>query len=231
MGFGQNLQFLRRMRRGMTQEDLAERMGVSRQTISKWETGEALPEMDKAIEICGFFSCTMDALFREDMSAGGEAYSNLRVEKVEAFSCVRYAVISGEPEHDAIAHVREWAREHGLKEPDIIGWDFPNVSQEQINVWHMHGYAAACILSEGFEAAKNGLEIIRQPAQDYAVITIRDPFKAPFTLIPNAYKTLMAFMQVNGHRHACDKAVIECFEKQYERGGVEYMDVCIAVEG
>ena len=37
MSFGQNLQFLRKMRNGMTQEDLAEKMSVSRQTVSKWE--------------------------------------------------------------------------------------------------------------------------------------------------------------------------------------------------
>jgi len=231
MSFGQNLQFLRRMRRGMTQEDLAERMGVSRQTISKWETGEAFPEMDKAAEICGIFSCTMDALFREDMGAGSEAYSNLRVEKAKAFSYVRYAVISPEPEHDSIAHIKVWAQEQGLSEPDIVGWDFPHVSQEQINVFHMHGYAAACILPEGFTPLKNSLEIIRQPEQDYAVITIRDPFRAPFTLIPNAYKTLMAYMQVNGQRHACGKEAIECFERQYEREGTQYMDVYIAAEG
>lgn len=231
MSFGQNLQFLRRMRRSMTQEDLAQRMGVSRQTISKWETGEALPEIDKAMEICSIFSCTMDALFREDMGAGSEVYSDLRVEKVKAFSYVRYAVISGEPEQDAIGHIKQWAGENGLEEPDIIGWDFPDVSQEQINVFHMHGYAAACILPEGFETVSKHPEIKRQPMQSYAVITIRDPFKSPFTRIPNAYKTLMTFMQANDHRHACGKRAIECFEKQYVREGIEHMDVYIAVEG
>ena len=50
MSFGQNLQFLRKMHRGMTQEELAEKMGVSRQTISKWEMDSAFPEMEKAIE-------------------------------------------------------------------------------------------------------------------------------------------------------------------------------------
>ena len=37
MSFGRNLQLLRKMRDRMTQEELAQRMGVSRQTVSKWE--------------------------------------------------------------------------------------------------------------------------------------------------------------------------------------------------
>ena len=45
MTFGENLQFLRKLR-GMTQEDLAEKMDVSRQSVSKWESNAAYPEMD-----------------------------------------------------------------------------------------------------------------------------------------------------------------------------------------
>ncbi|MHC1787398.1 MAG: helix-turn-helix transcriptional regulator [Christensenellales bacterium] len=231
MRFGQNLQYLRSMRSGMTQEDLAERMGVSRQTISKWETGEALPEIDKAMAVCGLFSCTLDALFREDMGAGGKAYSDLRVEQAAAFSCACYTVISAEPERDAILHMEGWAGEAGIGEPRIIGWDFPQVSQEQINVYHLHGYTAACVLPEGFQGDMAGHEHLRQPAQAYAALTIRDPFKAPFDLIPKAYKTLMAYLQVNGLRQAGREAVIPCYEKQHERGGLTYMDVFIAVAG
>ena len=64
MSFGKNLQHLRRMCGNITQETLAEKLIVSRQTISKWELDESTPEMDKAIELCGLFNCSLDNLFR-----------------------------------------------------------------------------------------------------------------------------------------------------------------------
>ena len=51
MSFGKNLQYLRQLSANMTQETLAEKLNVSRQTISKWEMDAANPEMDKALEI------------------------------------------------------------------------------------------------------------------------------------------------------------------------------------
>mgnify|MGYP001106429417 CR=1 FL=1 len=85
MSFGTNLQFLRKMRRQMTQEELAEKMGVSRQTVSKWELDAGYPEMEKVVELCQLFSCTMDQLVREDMALNNAAYSNIREEIVEPF--------------------------------------------------------------------------------------------------------------------------------------------------
>lgn len=67
MTFGENLQFLRK-RSGMTQEDLAEQMEVSRQSVSKWESNSAYPEMDAIIRLCGLFHCDMDTLLRGDVS-------------------------------------------------------------------------------------------------------------------------------------------------------------------
>lgn len=78
MSFGKNLQFLRHLRGNMTQEDLAEKMNISRQTVSKWELDAAQPEMDKAIELCRLFNCSLDNLFRDEMVTCGEAYENLR---------------------------------------------------------------------------------------------------------------------------------------------------------
>lgn len=229
MSLGKNLQFLRKMHNGMTQEELAEKMQVSRQTISKWELDLAYPEIEKAMELCQLFSCTMDNLFREDMNICNESYINIRLEDVEEFRYVRYAVISVEPEDDAINHVKNQAACCGVEEPQVIGWDFPVVSQEQINVFHMHGYAAAWILPSGVTLQDKQVEVFVQPKQRYAAITIKEPFRAPFHLIPNGYKTLLAYLKVNGLEQKEEKDVISCYEKVYREDGVEYMDVYIAV--
>ncbi|MDE7297444.1 MAG: hypothetical protein K2N94_01280, partial [Lachnospiraceae bacterium] len=142
----------------------------------------------------------------------------------------KYAVISPEPEEDAIRHVNEWARRLKMDAPRVIGWDFPAVSQEQANVFGMHGYAAALVLKSGEPDEDLGTEIFWQEKQKYAMITIRESQQSPFCLIPNAYKVLMAHMKVNGLKEKRDKNVISCFEREYEIDGVWHMDVHIAVE-
>ncbi len=67
MTFGENLQFLRK-RASMTQEELAEKMEVSRQSVSKWESNAAYPEMDAILRLCGLFRCDLDTLLRGDVS-------------------------------------------------------------------------------------------------------------------------------------------------------------------
>lgn len=220
MSFGKNLQYLRRLSGNMTQEALAEKLNVSRQTVSKWELDSAQPDIDKAIELCQLFSCSLDNLFREEMGACDEAYSNLRVEIVPAFRYVKYAVISTDPEGDAIDRVFYYARKNGIENPRVIGWDFPYLSQEQINVYNMHGYAAAWVLPEGLTPPD--LEVFEQKAQKYAAIHIERPFDNPFVIIPNAYKTLGEFMRLNGLEQKW-KDVIPCFETDGDS-----MDVYIA---
>ena len=140
MSFGKNLQYFRKLSGNMTQEALAEKLNVSRQTISKWEIDAANPEMEKALEICKNFNCSLDNLFRDEMDKQSDAYSNLRLEEVPGFRYVEHTVISTEPESDAISKMYRLAKENGIEAPRVIGWDFPNLSQEQINVFNMHGY-------------------------------------------------------------------------------------------
>ena len=63
MSFGENLQYLRRQA-NMTQEDLAAEMNVSRQTVSKWESDGAYPEMEKLLQLSARFDIDLDTLLR-----------------------------------------------------------------------------------------------------------------------------------------------------------------------
>lgn len=52
----------------LSQEELAERLGVSRQSVSKWETDASVPELDKLIKLSGTFGVSLDALVRDEPS-------------------------------------------------------------------------------------------------------------------------------------------------------------------
>ena len=67
MKFGDNLKTIRKNKK-MSQEQLAEKMNVSRQSVSKWENGEAYPEMNNILELCKIFNCKINDLIHTDMS-------------------------------------------------------------------------------------------------------------------------------------------------------------------
>ena len=67
MSFRDNLQHLRATR-NMTQEQLAMLLGVSRQSVTKWEAEKSYPEMDKLIKICQIFECSLDDLVQGDLT-------------------------------------------------------------------------------------------------------------------------------------------------------------------
>lgn len=61
MSLGNNIQFLRK-HKNMTQEQLAETLNVSRQSVSKWESDVTFPEMDKLLQICELLECSIDTM-------------------------------------------------------------------------------------------------------------------------------------------------------------------------
>ena len=63
MAFSENLQFLR-TRQGQTQEQLAELLEVSRQSVSKWESAQSFPEMDTILRICDLYQVDLNTLMR-----------------------------------------------------------------------------------------------------------------------------------------------------------------------
>ena len=76
MSLGTNIQYLRKLKQ-LTQEQFAEKMGVTRQTVSRWEADEVTPELSKLVDMCSIFSCKLDALVREEMAAQSVIYSDV----------------------------------------------------------------------------------------------------------------------------------------------------------
>ena len=67
MKFGDKLIVLRK-KNGMSQEELAEKLGVSRQSVSKWESNNTYPETDKIVQIANLFDCSMDDLINDKIT-------------------------------------------------------------------------------------------------------------------------------------------------------------------
>ena len=70
MAFADNLISLRKYK-GMSQEELALAIGVSRQTLSKYETGESVPDIERVMAIADVFGVSIDDLVNFDSSAVG----------------------------------------------------------------------------------------------------------------------------------------------------------------
>ena len=66
MNLADNLKKIRKEHH-LSQEQLAEKLGVSRQSVSKWESNLAYPEMDKVLQLCKLFDLNMDELLNQDI--------------------------------------------------------------------------------------------------------------------------------------------------------------------
>jgi transcriptional regulator with XRE-family HTH domain len=68
--FKDNLVYLRKMN-GMSQENLAARLDITRQTLSKWELGEGSPDIEKSKMLADIFGVSLDDLVSFDASSEG----------------------------------------------------------------------------------------------------------------------------------------------------------------
>lgn len=84
MNFGNNL-FQSRKRAGLSQETVAEKLGVSRQTISKWETEETVPDIYQAKKLAKLYNLSLDELieFDVDLKEIEQVIQNTNEEKEE----------------------------------------------------------------------------------------------------------------------------------------------------
>lgn len=85
-GFGEFLYILRK-EKGITQAELAAALGVTNKAVSKWETGEAMPETAQLLPISRIFGVTVDELLagkREEKSAGDASDDEEKYEEFDA---------------------------------------------------------------------------------------------------------------------------------------------------
>lgn len=227
MLFGRNLYFLRK-RSGITQEALAQKLGVSRQAVSKWESGEVTPELGKLMELADLFGCGLDALVREELSAQNPS---VLLFLVKGFRMVSHVVISSQPEEDASAYLARWAEKSGLSSlpdylPKEIGWGFPYVTEEQKHRFGLRGYVSARILPEGYQPDETD-EVWQQGDCCYAVLTLKEPAGRDSRQISTAIRTILETLQNLGISKSAEEGFLPCFELRYEANGQKMADVFV----
>lgn len=108
MNLGNSL-FHARKKRGLSQEEVAEKLGVSRQTISKWETGETLPDIRQSKRLALLYRLTLDELIDFDLD----------VQEIEQ------AIARSDEKRDEKI---DWTKAWGKKYPILL--EYPN----QVNI-------------------------------------------------------------------------------------------------
>lgn len=81
-----------RRKRGLSQEQLAEEIGVSRQAVSKWEQGLSTPELEKLQALCAFFHVSMDELTGAAEAPRAPAAARSTAQRVGILLCLTGAV-------------------------------------------------------------------------------------------------------------------------------------------
>lgn len=82
MTFGENLVNLRKGK-GVSQEQLAEVLGLARQTISKWELNQSTPDLQNIIKLGEFFQVSTDYLLKGEAAESGDTYKKEEAVQVE----------------------------------------------------------------------------------------------------------------------------------------------------
>jgi len=91
MEFNNKLYELRKQK-GFSQEELANRLNVSRQTISKWEVGESTPDMEKLVAISDLFDVSLDELVLNKVPESEE--TSEQIVKSEFYSDIKEHVLT-----------------------------------------------------------------------------------------------------------------------------------------
>ena len=134
MGLGSSI-FEARKKSGLSQEEVAGRLGVSRQTISKWELDETLPDIRQAKQLSGLYKVTLDELVDFDLEVkeieeairrtSEEAqkkinWTDMWAKKYPVLAAYRGEVETGGYEEKLREMLARLRREHGYSEEDAF---------------------------------------------------------------------------------------------------------------
>ena len=89
MNFSEKLKEIRK-NEGLSQEQLAEKIGVSRQAITKWETGKGLPDVENMVIIAEIFKTTLDELLRDSVTRSKQEKSVFVSETIYDIDCEKH---------------------------------------------------------------------------------------------------------------------------------------------
>lgn len=93
MNLGEKLLSLRK-KKGLSQEEVADLLHVTRQTISKWETNQSVPDFDKVVPICNLYEISTEELFKEnrvvdrEKEVGEEIYATEHTHKRAMYTTI-----------------------------------------------------------------------------------------------------------------------------------------------
>lgn len=152
-----------RARRGWTQEALAQRVGVSAQAVSKWETDQSMPDVTLLLPLASALGCTTDELLNGDPARLTHA---------------RGAVVTGEvvPEHRRATKILIRVEYDGDEKPVLVRVPI-GVLRFGVRLWSSlpilddHPEIDKNVLLEHIERGLVG-EVIRVESQDGAVVTV-----------------------------------------------------------
>ena len=125
MTLGSRIQLLRKQK-SLSQEEFANSMGVTRQSVSKWELDQSYPAIDKLIEIANFFHISLDEMLK---SKQGFKISNLEELATVDVNKVKAALTNVDKKHIVIASLGVSPTTNDFLErifPDI---DFPKMRE------------------------------------------------------------------------------------------------------
>lgn len=89
MNFSEKLKEIRK-NEGLSQEQLAEKIGVSRQAITKWETGKGLPDVENMVIIAEIFKTTLDELLRDSVARQEQEATVYTSETIYDIDCEKH---------------------------------------------------------------------------------------------------------------------------------------------